>query len=332
MIPLFLAFGTSFCTYTVNVDNNEPTQYTFALEETEHICINSSVPYLSIVFDSSSLVKMEIYEKRYGNISFRETQYFPTVHTGYDFSNSIVSFDIEPLLSCLVSFKLFSFPNDCDYRYISNFNYDEFTIHSKFGKVLSHNKVCIWYTNRRSQISIDSTENLNLSEQIQVCTSEIACKPYNSNMKMPNKNLYLTISHIPENYESKIGFSFEALDPEIIVHPFSNILSKHQPTLFEVQIIHFSAKENDEDYDESELDLVLVVIFVILVSILILLLVFSFIALNWLRKPKEIDDSTRSLLRPDQNNEFPANYYPTAFPYHQSQNQPQYFAPGVFVH
>ena len=92
---LFFFFKSikSHCKYTINVNKNVPLNYKFDLEETEFICINSTLPYLTVLFEPSQLLRINIYKETRNGQQFLKTMYTPGAYGGFDFSKEVGSME-----------------------------------------------------------------------------------------------------------------------------------------------------------------------------------------------------------------------------------------------
>lgn len=334
LLSYLLYFGSMKCKHYIDVNDNTPASYTFDLEETEIICVNSTVPYLTIVFDTESLIRTKIFENKKGILFYKETQYFPVVYSGIDFSKSICSFEIEPLITSVVSFTLFAYPTECLYRYVTNLDNDFFSLGSKFGKVLPNSKICIWYGSFKYKFRLDFDPEINISENIQVCSSRHSCEPYNNKQKLNSKRVFFEISTNNEDIMNNVEFFFKYNGGYWRRQSIASTLNYHHLSYLEIELSDDSRILDSSVINErnDSRNFALIIICIILSSILVLLIAFAAIAINSLRKPVVRDDATRSLLRPNENVDVPQNYYPAQFPFHfaQTQNAPQIFVPGVY--
>ena len=212
MFFIFLSSIRALCKYTVTVRDNIPLSYTYNLEETEFICINSTLPYLTVLYDPSSLIRINLYKYTNQGLQYLNTTFSPGVYGGVDFSKEVGALDIETVVSGPVSFTLFAFPRECSsLRYVTNLDSDFFTLDTKFEDFQVNTTICIWYGSLHYKFHGKFIQgNQKTTEEIKVCLNQDNCRKFNSVKGINSKSVYFTVTPRSSNFIYNYAFKFNA--------------------------------------------------------------------------------------------------------------------------
>jgi hypothetical protein len=151
LIALFSLSSSYFCKERLEIRQNVPESYEGPLGDGEVLCINSTVPYLTLVPQPTTLLKI-----RYFSRKLRSTQvvssghfFFPSEIVALGFGNSIGHIEIQALIPGAVSLSTFAFPPECrQHRYLTTMDVDSFSIAQRlgigpYGEAVA-SSACIW--------------------------------------------------------------------------------------------------------------------------------------------------------------------------------------------
>lgn len=181
MLVFLLLMVARKCKHSIELTNSFPEAHSYLVDLNTIICINSSLPYLSIVFEKSCKItaRFAFYldgsdEKVYKLFNFSNDKY-----AGYNFGNQSSSVEIIPRSEGFVNFSFFAFPSSCQFRHIST------DLEDRFGWLPSYSsrsgnprKICFWHlTPRNLEIEIPFKDELS---SISACSSENQCQQINN--------------------------------------------------------------------------------------------------------------------------------------------------------
>jgi hypothetical protein len=165
---LFPNAGSVSCDKTITVRTTTPIRVSTLLAEGEQLCVNSELPFLTVVFSFSTLLSVRY---RINGTSERGSLIVPGEAGGIDFGRSVGSLQIESLMDGRVDFTFFAFPERCSSsRYVTNLDPDVFTLREKFGEE-QKGPVCLWYTERSFVLSLREVPKTDGS--VSVCREDV---------------------------------------------------------------------------------------------------------------------------------------------------------------
>jgi hypothetical protein len=137
------------------------------LDEGQLFCVDSTVPYLTVIFSFTNLlsVRYSVKDSSHTHGSFT----VPGRIGGVDFSEALGTLEIESLLGGALNFTLFAFPPECrGLRYITNLDSDAFTLRQKFGDDIElRAPICIWNSEMRFTFELKAAPPA--AEVLKVC-------------------------------------------------------------------------------------------------------------------------------------------------------------------
>ena len=304
----FLQLSTSKCKYSINVGDNNPMTYNFNLDENEFICINSTLPYLTILLEPTQVLRINAYKNTNSGLEYLKTTYSPVIYSGFDFSNEIGSMDIETILPGFISISLFAFPKECkNLRYVTNLDSDYFTLNTKFENFQPNTTICMWYGSLHYIFKGKFLDGSSPTNEILVCypndpnlpynkynfdQSEYFCKEYLDYRSLPRiKNIFFKVTprsdHFIQNYLFRFNSSY------VVKHSVhvANVLYENNWSEIEIEesnLIQVSSRNNRNllnnknnvnkiiDFNDSATGLLLI-LFTVLLIILASLSIFIFI-------------------------------------------------------
>ena len=344
--PFFFILSKSTCKYLINVDENNPMTYNFNLDENEFICINSTLPYLTVLFQPTQLLRINAYKKTNDGLEFLTTSYSPGIYGGFDFSNEIGSMDIESILPGFLSISLFAFPKECSkIRYVTNLDADYFTLDTKFENFKANSTICIWYGSLHYYFKGKFLDETKPTNEILICNNEkqnqenhgktgSLCYKYVDYRSLPSlKNIYFKITptsdHFIRNYLFRFNSSYIVKDS---IH-VANILDENKWSEIEIEVSNliqlYSHNTKDqfnrdaqthESIFDDKIASSLIIVFTCLLIILASLSVFIFTnyCIKKQNRSRNINYDERIPLLPQPQNQ-PQNLY---FQYNNNNNNP----------
>lgn len=181
MLVFLLLMIVRKCKHSIEVTTSFPEAHSYLVDLDTIICINSSLPYLSIVFEKScNITALFAFsldgsdEKVYKLYNFSHDKY-----AGYNFGNRSGSVEIIPRSEGFVNFSFFAFPSSCQFRHITTDLEDRFGwLPSYSSRSSNPRKVCFWHlTPRKLEIEIPFKDELS---SISACSSENQCQQINN--------------------------------------------------------------------------------------------------------------------------------------------------------
>lgn len=131
------------CDHVVTVKDNGPMEYSFNVEEGEYICVNSTQPYLAVVFQQRALLGIRYFKSENDQLQQLGKFEFPADATGVSFATEIGHVEAFAHISGHVSLSTFAFPSLCaGNRYITTMPEEQWILKDKF--VTQDEDLCIW--------------------------------------------------------------------------------------------------------------------------------------------------------------------------------------------
>lgn len=213
MNSLFFILASSFskqCTYSFDVKEGIPNEFTVKALLNDIICINSSYKYTTMIFRRSHK-----YETRLFNVIDNKLQEITTFTNsrrvqGYYFGNKASSAEISSQEEQTITIEAFSIPDECrNSTLITNFKSFEFNLNYIFrGNVVPKTPVCIWYLS--SKYSLTTNENNPIPNTISMCANK-ECHDISSNTVSNIVNHeYIKIIPPDESYLNNQYFKFKS--------------------------------------------------------------------------------------------------------------------------
>lgn len=198
------------CAHSVTVFN-KPANYTFEVDEGEYICINSSLPYVTVVFHNS-IVRARYFLHTNINTYVESGNFlFPAEKGGISFGSKKGSVDVMALLPGNLSFSVFAFPPICFGRYVTTRQSTEIVLKEVF-KTFQKGHYCVWYP--QSYYNAEVSETPEDPDSVSICEDSSDCRdPFVNNkleqtIKTPsffkiNSHTIDFFKHFTLNLESK---------------------------------------------------------------------------------------------------------------------------------
>jgi hypothetical protein len=144
---IFSAAGVH-CSKTLTVTKTTPIRVNSQLDEGALFCVESTVPYLTVVFSFTNMLSVRYSVK--GNQHSHGSFTIPGQIGGIDFADHLGTLEIESLLGGDLNFSLFAFPERCHrFRYVTTLDFDAFTLQGKFGDSVEPGALtCIWHSEK----------------------------------------------------------------------------------------------------------------------------------------------------------------------------------------
>jgi hypothetical protein len=297
------------------------------LSEGEVFCVNSELPYLTVVFSFSNLLIVR-YSTNTSGHQIHGAFTVPGKIGGIDFSDRIGHLEIESLLGGPLNFTLFAFPEQCSgLRYVTNLDPDVFTFQEKFKANLGRGPICLWNTDRTFVLQAPDQDG------IRVCRAA-NCQPV-SGLSANNsfKNLDFFIVNRSDDYFLKqvvVKFKSRKFRPPLKISEI--LLRETEPSLIELAdqlwaedvpqpVKQVFVQGDDESVRRMRVkpmsdQFILFIVLVVVIVIGIIAMLFSIVC-YWIRQ-KKVDDAhrgeTESLIRADDPRRFPVYGYPYGYP------------------
>lgn len=239
------------CKHSVDVEN-KPMRYTFDVDEGELICINSSLPFLTVVFHNS-IVKATYYlQANLNSMSESGNFLFPSENGGISFGAKKGSIDVMALLPGNVSFSVFSFPPVCLGRYVTTKQTNEIVLKDVFGP-FQKGHYCIWYP--QSSFTVTGSEAPEAPDSVSICEKSSDCDdPFSDRQlsaSVKNPSFFKINAHTIDFYKHfQLDLISQSKRP-LIPFDMSSVIDISQTTLFEITS---PKKFKKEDSDKDKLD------------------------------------------------------------------------------
>jgi hypothetical protein len=171
----FLCLARSYhCTETVNVISSSPEVYYGPLGDGDRLGINSTRPYLAIVFGQLSLLRIR-YFSRDAKSSMVETGghfYIPSDISAIGFGDTLGQVEVQALIPGIVHLSVFAYPEACARRrYLSTMQRDAFYIDRRlrlgqFAETMPTSS-CLWLAHTRTTVAGEVNKDSRMA--IHVC-------------------------------------------------------------------------------------------------------------------------------------------------------------------
>jgi hypothetical protein len=224
LITLFSLSHSYFCKETLEVHQNVPESYEGPLGDGEVLCINSTVAYLTLVPQQTTLLLIRYFSRKFGSSQVVSSGhfFFPSEIAAVGFGNNIGHIEIQALIPGIVSLSTFAFPPECrQRRYVTTMEDDGFSIEQRlslgsFGETIA-SVACIWSPHPLTSVSTNS--NLESRDAIRVCLPGQCTAPLNED------------GRVSFDFRSDQYLQIDANKPDFVEH-FKLILSVKQSANF----------------------------------------------------------------------------------------------------
>jgi hypothetical protein len=173
MFFLLLIFFSSsyFCSYSLTITSNTPQRTLLHLNELEILCINSTLPFLTVTFEHTNLLNVRYFSSSSSsNTSLhREGRFvFPSESVGVSFTNVLGHIEVRAALTGFLAFSAFAFPISCgENRYFTSLLNDHIPLSSE----RHSNRICLWSPHPNYTISgLASEKGVFLCRNADDCT------------------------------------------------------------------------------------------------------------------------------------------------------------------
>lgn len=248
------------CKYSITVEDTLPKTYTFEVDEGEHICVNSTAPFLTAAFHNS-LLKIRYFQvSSHGELLESNHFLYPAEKAGLGYGATKGSIDIMALIPDKISFSLFAYPPSCGpYRYITTRSDIDINIQQTFG-TFTNNMRCIWYSHQNFRAKISAIPEFPSS--ISVCSNKTKCNEPFTQASKPvtfSSTSSILISAKSKSYYDELQLTLESIQKkETVSAPFEidTKLDLTQITLFEIsdsdQRLNNDEIENRVENDDDD--------------------------------------------------------------------------------
>jgi hypothetical protein len=169
-----------FCRHTITIESTTPLDVSLPVGDGDLICLNSTLPYLSVLFQHTNLLSIRYFleDEETNTLVQSGTLRFPSDAAGVYFGNTNGHIEIQTFLPGFLSFAAFAFPVDCGHnRYISTVLEDNFLLGSRFQLKgftdAIHPSACFWCPHPTS--GIYGEVNPMVRSMINLCNSGEEC-------------------------------------------------------------------------------------------------------------------------------------------------------------
>ena len=171
------------CNHVVEVKANGPMEYNFDVEEGEYICVNSTLPYLAVVFQQRALLDVRYFKSENNELHQLGKFEFPADATGVSFAKEIGQVEAFAHISGRVGVSAFAFPSMCTgNRYITTMPEEQWILKDKF--VTQDDDLCIW--NPRPSCSMfDVPVSSEARSSLKICDSYMCKAAIDSDAQEP---------------------------------------------------------------------------------------------------------------------------------------------------
>jgi hypothetical protein len=183
LIALFSLSHSYFCKETLTIAQNDPESYEGPLGDGEVLCINSTVRYLTLVPQSTMLLKIRYFSRKAGNSQVVSSGhfFFPSEVAALGFGDNIGHIEVQALIPGTVSLSVFAFPPECEQRrYVTTMEDDGFSIAQRLNLGSYAEKIvsvaCIWSPHPLTALF---TNRADAGDDIRICASGQCQAPLN---------------------------------------------------------------------------------------------------------------------------------------------------------
>ena len=237
---------------------NQPMSYTFDVDEGEYICINSTLPYVTVVFHNS-IIKARYFLHSNIDMNIESGDFlFPAEKGGISFGSKKGSMDIMALLPGNVSFSVFSFPPICIGRYVSTKQSKNIILKDEFGE-FRKGFYCIWYPQSKYDVTVselpEDPDSISICEKDTDCREPFANNRLEETVKTPS--FFKMHAHTIDFYKHlKLSFEYTSKRP-LIPFDMEGVIDITQVTLFDVSApknVKNNKKEENKKKEEEEIE------------------------------------------------------------------------------
>jgi hypothetical protein len=129
-LAVFLPLSHSyFCKVTLNVTTNFPESFEGPLGDGDRLCINSTVPFLAVTFQQTTLLKVRYYSRDAvsSRVDSGDHFFIPSEIAAVGFGDTLGQVEVQALIPGLVSISIFAYPRACAQgRYVTTMKDDSF--------------------------------------------------------------------------------------------------------------------------------------------------------------------------------------------------------------
>ena len=230
------------------------------LDEGEHICINSSVSYLSVVFHNS-ILNVRHFRKNSNDKLIETGKFlFPSEKGGLLFGEQIGSVDIESLIPATVKFSVLAFPKECsDFRYVTTESPAVVDLPMIAGEYTDES-ICIWYPQSEYDLSIQ--KSVSSENTLSLCRENDCSYPFMKNgLNQPvTEGSYLIVKAATKEFFEKFSLTFECVKQLNPFNIFGGFKENSKVTELSIEIIRNDPNRpdvnlpQDDNNDDNEQD------------------------------------------------------------------------------
>ena len=176
LFSLLVSFclSSSTCQFSILANSEKPERTSFVLDEGEKLCINTTNPYLSVIFHDSILSVRYFSFESIGVLPHELGKFnHPAESGGVSFPGKIGSVEVTALIPGTVTFSYFNFPDSCSWRYVTTYPYDYIEIPELF-EPFKQGQLCLWYPEDQFEVKVHAEPAEG--DSFQLCSSYHECK------------------------------------------------------------------------------------------------------------------------------------------------------------
>ncbi|OHT15715.1 hypothetical protein TRFO_13879 [Tritrichomonas foetus] len=245
------------CKVVVNAIYDHPTKVSYRVDEGERICINTTNPYLTVVFHNSVLSVRYFSKETTSPLSHELGNFlFPAEKGIIALNKKIGSVEITALVPGEISFSYFNFPQYCDKRYITTRAAEELDIKHSFGPYDS-GYLCVWYPEK--EYSLQTEVPATAPNKLEICKSAANCEApiaRNQQFTVIESNQFIRINFQEEEFWDDLHLTFAASSPSNYFQMSGAVAE--EPGAFPVNIEKLDdvkPLDHHDDDDEEDEDL-----------------------------------------------------------------------------
>lgn len=246
LVSLILSerYRSDFCTQSLTVNNNKPQLLRYNLDEGEFLCIETEVPYLTVIFEPDNLLSIKIFKRNENELEFYNETFVPGLEGGITFGKETGALFIEPLLSGEVQISVFAYPEECEnYRFVTNLDSDIFSLHDKIPSLKLNTPVCVWMASLLHSFRLRTP--VYYSDEIELCQNQ-RCSVYMSDTITKDASIFYKITPTSRDFESKLVFEYNS-SLHIPTKPTVSSLLPDSISSIEIKAYNFLTKASLEN-------------------------------------------------------------------------------------
>jgi hypothetical protein len=167
----------NFCAHTVQVTDTQPHYFSYRAFDGDIVCINSTAPYLAVVFEHTSLLSVRYFIAHTSapRKLIRAGRFvFPSESTGVTFEAVYGHIEARVLIPSTVSGAVFAYPRDCGTnRYLTTGVDDQLILGT--ARDANFPRVCLWSPHANYTL-IQATDD-SLTNPTYICETGSDCVP-----------------------------------------------------------------------------------------------------------------------------------------------------------